>query len=123
MNNDLEKIDIIRNRFNVTYEEARSALNAASGDLVHALAIIEAKDNSGMDYLALGAEMVDEVQKIIGKGPIKRLRIKYGNKVLTEKSMALTAAAAVAVALAAVLVTKLVIEVDRGDEEVVREVP
>ncbi|MHB1001101.1 MAG: UBA domain-containing protein [Armatimonadota bacterium] len=123
MNNELEKIDIIRSRFKVTYDEARDALNAASGDLIHALAIIEKGESTGTDLLSIGAEIVDEVQNIISSGSIKKLRVKYGNRVLTEKPVVLKAAAAVAVAIAAILITKLVIEVDKDEEEVAREVP
>lgn len=123
MNEQLEKIDIIRSRFKVTYEEAGNALSAADGDLIIALAIVERCRQSDGDLIALGAEVVDEVQKLVGRGPIKKLRIKFGDRVLTEKSVACTAAATLAVALAAVIITRLVIEVDRGEEEDVREVP
>ncbi|MHB1455768.1 MAG: UBA domain-containing protein [Armatimonadota bacterium] len=123
MNDQLDKIDIIRSRFKVTYEEASNALSAADGDLITALAVVERSKQQDGDLIALGAEVVDEMQKIIGRGPIKRLRVKFGNRVLTEKSVAFTAAATLAVALAAVLITRLIIEVDRGEEEDVREVP
>ena len=123
MNDQLDKIDIIRSRFKVTYEDAGNALAAADGDLITALAIVERCNQSDGDLIALGVEVVDEVHKLVGRGPIKRLRIKFGNRILTEKSVALTAAATLAVALTAVLITRLVIEVDRGEEEDVREVP
>lgn len=35
---ELEKIDILRERMGLTYEEARVALNAANGDVIQALA-------------------------------------------------------------------------------------
>lgn len=116
MNDELQKIDIIRSRFKITYEEAGTALTSAGGDLITALAIVERCAQSDVDLLALGAEVVDEVQKAAGRGPIRKIRIRLGNKILTERSVALTAAATVAVALAAALVTRLVIEVDRGEE-------
>lgn len=123
MNDQLEKIDIIRSRFKVTYEDAGNALSAADGDLITALAIVERCKQSDGDLIALGAEVVDEVQKMVGRGPIRKLRIKFGDRILSEKSVAFTAAATIAVAFAAVLITRLVIEVDRGEEEDVREVP
>ena len=43
MNSDLEKIDIIRSRFKLGYEESRQVLDAASGDLVGALAVARAE--------------------------------------------------------------------------------
>lgn len=118
MDSELEKIDAIRSRFKISYEGARKALSAASGDVVEALATIEKNPprSHRLDLLALGAEMADEVQRLVGGG-IRRLRVKYGNKVLTETPVALTAAAALAVGLAAVIITKLVIEVDKSEEE------
>jgi hypothetical protein len=119
MDSELEKIDIIRSRFNVGYEDARKALTAAQGDVVGALAEIE-KDppkEDCTDLLTLGAELVDEVQRIAAAGPIRRVKIKYGSKLLAEKPVALTAALALAVGVAAVLISRLVIEVDRGEEE------
>ena len=37
MENELKKIDILKERANVTYEEARIALEEADGNLVEAL--------------------------------------------------------------------------------------
>ena len=118
MDDELAKIDVLRDRFKISYEEARKALNAASGDVIEALAALEKNQPSAnrTDLLALGAEMADEVQKLAGSGPIKRLRVKYGNRLITETPVALTAAAALAVGVAAVLISKLIIEVDKGGE-------
>ena len=41
--NEFEKIDKLRERANVTYEEARDALNEANGDLLDAMVILERK--------------------------------------------------------------------------------
>jgi hypothetical protein len=117
MSSELEKIDIIRSRFKVGYEEAKDTLKAAAGNVVGALAVLEKRPVNRTDLLALGAEIADEVQKLVGGGPIRRLRVKYGNKLLTETPVALTAAAALAVGVAAVLITKLIIEVDKDEEE------
>lgn len=116
MEGELEKIDVLRSRYRIGYDEARCALNEASGDVVTALATIEGSRSGRLDLLALGAEIADEVQKVISGGPIKKLRIKYGNKLLHETPVAYTAAAAAAIGLAALLITKLVIEVEKGEE-------
>ena len=39
--NDFEKVDKLRERANVSYEEARDALNQANGDLLDAIVILE----------------------------------------------------------------------------------
>lgn len=115
MDSELEKIDIIRSRFNIGYEDARTALHNADGDLVGALASLEKEDRA--DLMALGIEVADEVQKLIAGGPIRRLRIKYGGKLVAEKTVAFGAVAALAVGVAAILVSKLMIEVERGEGE------
>ena len=118
MDNELAKIDIIRDRFELSYEEARKALSDAQGDVVTALAQIEndPPHKCRAELLTLGAELVDELHKL-GSKPIKKVRVKYGNLLIAEKPLALTAAAAIVVGIAAVLITKLVIEVDKGEEE------
>ena len=118
MHTELEKIDILRNRFRLGYDEARDVLNGASGDVVAALATLERSRGAKKDLMALGVEIADEMQKILSGGPIKKLRIKYGDKLLHETPVAFTAAAAAAVALAALLITRLVIEVEKGEEGV-----
>lgn len=116
MDSELDKIDILRNRLQVSYEDARRALTATSGDVVGALAALEKECSERKDILALGAEIADEVQKLAAGGPFRRLRVKYGNRLITEQPLALKAAAAVAVGLAAVIISRLVIEVDSGEE-------
>ncbi len=116
MDTELERIDILRNRFRIGYDEARDALAGASGDVVTALATLEKNRGNRKDLMVLGVEIADELQKILSGGPIKRLRFKYGNKLLHETPVALTAAAAAAVGLAALLITRLVIEVEKGEE-------
>jgi hypothetical protein len=44
MENELKKIDILKERANVTYEEARQALEACDGNLVEALIKLEKED-------------------------------------------------------------------------------
>ncbi|MHB0913068.1 MAG: UBA domain-containing protein [Armatimonadota bacterium] len=112
---ELENVDIIRSRFNVTYEEARCELAAADGDLVGALAEIEKNPPSreSVDLFVLGAEIADEVRRLVDGGPIRKLRVRYGKHLVAEKPVALTAMAALAVGAAAVLVSRLAIEVEK----------
>lgn len=116
MESELAKIDILRSLFRISYDDARKALESTSGDVVDALALIERSHASRKDLLALGSEVAHEVQKMVSGGSIKRLRFRYGNKLIAETPVALTAAAAIAVGVAAVLVSKLVIEVEKGEE-------
>jgi len=116
MENELDKVDILRSRFRIGYEDARKALSESSGDVVAALSALEKSRSGRKDLLGLGAEIADEFRKVISGGPIKKLRVKYGGRVLHESPVALTAAVAALVGLAALLITKLVIEVEKDDE-------
>ena len=117
MESELERIDIIRCRFKVGYDEAAQALAAADGDVVRALIGFEKRNGTRPDLLAIGMEMVDEAKRIAAGSPIKRLRIKYGDRTVTDTPVAFTAAAALAIGVAAVLISKLVIELVKDEEE------
>lgn len=117
MESDIEKIDIIRSRFKVGYDEAARQLSVSGGDVVQALVALEKRNGTRLDMVALGMEIVDEAQRLAAGSPAKRLRIKYGDRTVTETPVALTAAAALAVGVAAVLISKLVIELVKDEEE------
>jgi len=112
LNNDLEKLDAIRERLDVSYEDARKALEEAGGDVVQALASLE---NSQRDVVAIIGELVDEIAKLVGSKPAKRIKVRLGRKILADIPVALTAAAGFFLGLTAVLVTKVAIELDKED--------
>ncbi len=120
MESDLEKIDAIRARFKVGYAEAAQSLSSAEGDVVNALVSLEKKGGVQANLVAIGMEMVDEAQRIISGAPVKRLRIRYGDRTVTDTPIALTAAATLAIGVMAVLISKLVIQLERGEEGAVR---
>jgi|GEM_PF-759895 len=62
--------------------------------------------------LDLVIDLLEDVQKVISGGKPKRMKIRFGNRVIADMPVALTAAAAFAAGLAAVLLTKLAIEVE-----------
>ncbi|MBI2844648.1 MAG: hypothetical protein HYX78_14740 [Armatimonadetes bacterium] len=113
MNNELEKLDAIRNRIpNVSYEEARRALAETSGDVVQALINLEKIKG---DLLSVGIELIDDVQKLMESRGANRLKVKFGEKTIAEYPVALTAAAAFVVGLAAVLISKSSVEVEQEE--------
>ena len=65
------------------------------------------------DALDLAIELLEDVQKVISGGRPKTVKIRFGDKIVAELPVALTAAMAFAAGLAAVLLTKLAIEVER----------
>lgn len=117
MDSELEKVDIVRSRFRVSYEEARNALSDARGDVISALATLEKTEHT--DFLELGLDMAVEARRWLSGGRLKRLRVKYGDKLIASKPLALTAFAALAVGVGAVLISRLTIEVDQDEGEAV----
>lgn len=65
--------------------------------------------------LDVAIDVLEDIQKIISGGRPKTLRVRLGDKTLAEFPVALTAAAAFAAGLAAVLLTKLAIEIEHED--------
>ena len=65
-----------------------------------------------VDALDLAIEVLEDVQRVISSGRPKTVKIRFGDKVIAEMPVALTAAMAFAAGLAAVVLTKLAIEVE-----------
>jgi predicted NBD/HSP70 family sugar kinase len=109
---DLGKVDQVRERMGVSYEEASSALNEAGGDVVAALSRLE-QTRGPEDLLTVGADLLDEVERLLRAGAIRKIRVRLGNRTLKEIPVSLTAAGAVLIGVLAVLVTRFVIELER----------
>jgi len=117
MDSKLPRTESLQTRLEIGREDAgKASAEVATAGIVAAPAAIDENQAGRKNLLALGAEIINDVRKLIANGPFRRLRVKYGNKLITETPMAMTAAAALAVVVAAVLISKLVIEVDRGEE-------
>jgi len=109
---NLAKIDEIRQRMGVSYEEAHTALEASGGDVVTALTQLE-QTKGPSDLLTVGADLLDEVERLLRAGAIKKVRVRLGNRTLKEIPVSLTAVGAVLIGFVAVLVTRFVIELER----------
>ena len=68
-----------------------------------------------VDVLDIAIDVLDDLQKAIGGGRPKSVRVRFGDKVIAELPLALTAGAAIAAGLAAVLLTKLAIDIDKDE--------
>ena len=109
---DLGKVDEVRERMGVSYEEASSALNETGGDVVAALTRLE-QTRGPSDLLTVGADLLDEVERLLRAGAIRKIRVRLGNRTLKEIPVSLTAVGAVLIGVLAVLVTRFVIELER----------
>lgn len=119
----LEKLDMIRERVEVTYGEADAALERNHGDVVKAIIDLENRSPmSGMkeEFWVKGNELVDQVKELIKKGNVTRIIIKSEDgKTLVEIPMTVGVVGTVLAPTLAILggiaalVTRCKVEVER----------
>jgi hypothetical protein len=117
---NIEKIDMVRGRMNVTYEEAKLALEATSWDVVEAIIKIERDEVTRKEEIFVrGSELVEKIKEIVRKGNINRLRVKQDDKVLIEIPVtagvvgALLAPQLAIIGAVAALVSKCTVEIEK----------
>ncbi len=122
---NLEKIDIIRERMNVGYETAKAALEASNWDVVEALVKVEQEAQSSKEEIFVrGNELVEKVKELIRKGNVSRIRVKQDEKVLVEIPVtagvvgALIAPQLAIIGAVAALVSRCTVEIERQDSDV-----
>ena len=76
---------------------------------------LDATARKATDALDVAIDFLEDVQKIVSSGRPKCLLLKFGDKVIAELPVALTVGAAFAAGLVAVLLTKLVIEIEHEE--------
>ena len=113
---DLAAVDLVRERLAVGYGEARDALKETEGDVVDALALLEGRLARSDGTSGLAGEVLDEVQQVLQKGPVRALRIRLGSHTIKEIPVHLTVMGALLLGVVAVLATKLVIDVSHDDD-------
>lgn len=121
----LEKIDMIRSRANVSYKEAKEALELHHGNVIEALIDLEKQDQnqSGWteEFTVKSNEAMDKVKELIREGNVNRIRIKSDDKVIAEIPVYVGAIGALlvpqmaALGFMAALFKKCTIEVIRKD--------
>ena len=80
----LEKIDIIKKRLDVSYNEANQALEDCDGDVVKALIKLEENKETEENHESgekekmnvMGNELIDKLKEIIKEGNVKKITIK-----------------------------------------------
>jgi hypothetical protein len=115
----LDKVDIVRERMPVGYQEALRALEEAQGDLVRALALIEQWLKEKEEEASLNRlieDVLEEIQQAT-KSPIRKIRLCLGKGWSKEFPVMLTAGAAVVATVAAFLVNRCQVEVEHEKPE------
>ncbi|MBC7342287.1 MAG: DUF4342 domain-containing protein [Clostridia bacterium] len=109
MDEELEKIDLLRERFAVSYEEAKKVLDEVKGDVVEALIRLEnrrrrpALDRIGQEKVQ-GA--LNWLRDVIEKGRVTKIRLKKDNQTIVEIPASVGAVGVIAI-LASPLVAVL----------------
>ncbi|MBE6071818.1 MAG: DUF4342 domain-containing protein [Clostridium butyricum] len=130
----LEKVDMVKERTNVTYEEAKEALEACDGDVLEALIYIEKnqeeayKEDTNFEENCKNSLSVDElktyIKELIAKGNITRIKIKKDEKELADIPVNAGIAATMigiiippilATVVIAAIATKITIEITKED--------
>ena len=85
MTEELHKVDIIRERLGVGYKEAKDALDKAGGDVVAAIVMLEEEGDDFEENMAVRREkLVAQVREILRKGNVTKIKVKKGDRVITE---------------------------------------
>lgn len=84
---ELNKIDQIRKRMGVTYQQAKDALDQNDGDVVAALIYLEKNDKKWDSKLEeKGHQLTEYIRDLVKKGNVTKVRLKKGDKVVFEVS-------------------------------------
>ena len=113
---DLESVDVLRERLDASYSEAREALVATDGDVVSALAYIE--ERRGLEPAGLQGfigDVIDEAKGVVeGKSVTSAIVSVKGQRVLSI-ALDLTGVAGVAVVVAGALLSHCRLDVATGE--------
>lgn len=115
---DLESVDLLRERLDASYSEAKEALDVADGDLLSALAYLEDKrKQTSSDLLQFVKELFEEVRSVIDDKEVTSARVALRGQPLFTVSLALCGLAAGVVVLASAVLSDCRVEVTTGERE------
>lgn len=134
----LEQVDVVRERCNVSYAQAKEALEACNGDVLEAIIYIEqnqkkenenseTKDNEYTFNAISMEELKNLIKGLIEKGNVTRIKIKKDDKEILDIPVnAGIAASVIAITIPPILVavviaaiaTQITIEVTKEDGSV-----
>ncbi|NLJ25286.1 MAG: DUF4342 domain-containing protein [Firmicutes bacterium] len=78
---ELEKIDLLRERMDLTYQEAVELLHLTEGSVVDALVLAETrKKQDQSSFEVRGREVLNKVQELLREGSVTKIRIIHDGK-------------------------------------------
>jgi hypothetical protein len=115
---DLGSVDILRERLEASYGEAKEALDAVDGDVVAALAYLEARRAEGTsDLPEFARELIEETRAVVDTREVKGAALALRGQSLFTVPLALTGVAAGVVVLVSAILSNCRIEVTTGERE------
>jgi len=115
---DLQSVDVLRERLETSYTEAKEALDATEGDLVSALAYIEQKralQQQGVQGFI--TDIVQDVKNVVEGKEVKSATISLRGQTLFTTSLALAGAAGAAVVVLGAVLSQCRMDVATGERE------
>lgn len=89
---ELAKIDQIKERMGVSYQQAKEALDLNDGDVVQALIHLERGNKKWDDKLEdKSRQLTDYIRDLVKKGNVTKVRLKKGEQVVFEVSATISA--------------------------------
>lgn len=81
----LGKIDLLRERMDVSYETAKHALEDQNGNVVDALIYLErGQKNRRGQFFVRGNELAGRIKELVKKANVTKIRVKQDDKLLLE---------------------------------------
>ncbi len=126
-NETLKKIDDILKRTDTDYSTAKKALEAAGGDVLEAIILIENKNKNKSSYQSnnKGEQILNQLKDIIARGNATKITIKKNNEVIINLPVtagligAFIAPFLSAAGITAALLTQCSVEITQADGNVV----
>ncbi len=122
---NLDKVDLVRERMNVNYEEAKIALESVNWDVVEAIVKLEKdQQNRKEEIFVRGNELVEKVKELVKKGNVTKIKVKQDDKILVEVPVTAGVVGAVlapqlaVIGAVAALVSKCTVEIEKLNPEV-----
>ncbi|MBM3497157.1 MAG: hypothetical protein FJX74_00660 [Armatimonadetes bacterium] len=115
---DLEAVDVLRERLEASYTEAKEALDATGGDVVAALARLEAARAEASPTMSRFAqEVVEEVRRVVSGGEVRSAQVTLCGQPVFTTSLALVGLAGAALVVLGALISQCGVEVAVGERE------
>lgn len=124
----LEKIDLIRQRSGMGYQEAKEALEKNNGNVVDTLIYLEQNQKTFAQNISeVSNELIDTIKDIVKKGNVTRIKVKKDNRLLVDIPVSAGIAAGaitlfypslLVIGAVAAFATKITIEIERPDGRV-----